>query len=121
GALRAVEKDQPDFIIVDIATPPMGGIKLCRNIRVTASNAIAIIMLGGDQEPQDRIKAIDAGVNDYIPRPFDVDELLSSIHEVARQREFSKDANKLRVCDIEIAGDFWLVWVRGVPVDLTRK
>lgn len=121
GALRAAEKDQPDFIIVDIATPPMGGIKLCRNIRVTASNTIAIIMLGGDQEPQDRIKAIDAGVNDYIPRPFDVDELLSSIHEVARQREFSKDENKLRVGDIEIARDFWMVWVRGVPVDLTRK
>lgn len=121
GALRTIEKDQPDFVIVDVATPPMGGIKLCRNIRVTASNTIAVIMLGGEQDPHDRIQAIDAGVNDYIARPFEVAELITSIQEIATHREFSKDENKLRVGDIEIARDYWMVWVRGVPVDLTRK
>jgi len=121
GALRTIEKDQPDFVIVDVATPPMGGIKLCRNIRVTASNTIAVIMLGGEQDPHDRIQAIDAGVNDYIARPFEVAELITSIQEIATHREFSKDENKLRVGDIEIARDYRMVWVRGVPVDLTRK
>jgi|SRR5690606_28398220 len=121
GALRAIEKEQPDFVMLDVTTPPMGGIKLCRGIRVTASNNISIIMLGGEQDPRDRVQAIDAGVNDYISRPFEVSDLLRSIHEVARQREFSKDENKLRVGDIEIARDYWMVWVRGTPVDLTRK
>jgi len=121
GAIRAIDKEQPDFVVLDVATPPMGGVKLCRNIRVTASNTISIIMLGGQQDPQNRIQAIDAGVNDYIASPFEIDELLTSIQEIARQREFSKDENKLKVGDIEIAKDYWMVWVRGVPVDLTRK
>lgn len=121
GAIRIVDKDKPDFVVVDVATPPMGGIKLCRNIRVTTGHTTSIIMLGGQHDPQDRIQAIDAGVNDYISRPFELGELLASISELGRQRERNKDENKLTVGDIEIARDYWMVWVGGVPVDLTRK
>ena len=75
-ALRSLELQPPDLVLLDIAMPGMNGIELCRQIRahpITAGIPILFVTVSGDL--QSKVAAFDAGADDYLVKPFDLQEL----------------------------------------------
>ncbi len=78
--------DDYDAIILDIMMPKMDGIEVLRRLR-SDGNHVPIMMLTAKAEKDDRIIGFDAGADDYLPKPFDTDELLSRVRAILRRRE----------------------------------
>jgi two-component system KDP operon response regulator KdpE len=118
-ALELMRKERPDLILLDVNMPGMGGLETCREIR-RASDA-PIIMLTVRNAERDKVAALDAGADDYVVKPFGIEELLARIR--AALRRFSPaDAMPAFVSkDLTIDFESRLVNVRGNPVHLTPK
>ena len=82
-ALDAVRKQRFDLILLDMNMPGMGGLETCREIR--ASSEVAIIMLTVRGAEPDKVKALDAGADDYVTKPFGMPELLARIRAALRR------------------------------------
>lgn len=86
-ALEAAFKEKPDLIITDATMPKMDGFELTRQIRSRLETAvIPVIMLTARQDKDSELKGIDAGADDYITKPFDVDKLISRVKMVLRRK-----------------------------------
>ena len=81
--------DDYDAIILDVMMPKMDGIEVLRRIRADG-NKTPVMMLTAKAEKNDRITGFDTGADDYLPKPFDTDELLSRLRAILRRREESK-------------------------------
>ena len=85
-ALRSVQEDVPDLILLDWMLPLMSGIEVCRQLRrQTATANVPIIMLTARGEEGDRIRGLDAGADDYVSKPFSPTELVARIRAVLRR------------------------------------
>lgn len=82
-ALEALRKERPDLVLLDMNMPGMGGIETCREIR-GASDA-PIIMLTVRNAERDKVAALDAGADDYVVKPFGIEELLARIRAALRR------------------------------------
>jgi two-component system, OmpR family, KDP operon response regulator KdpE len=111
----------PDLVITDLSMPEMSGIELCRKLRKTSQ--IPIIVLSVKGEERTKVEALDAGADDYITKPFGIDELLARIRAALRRAP----TGKTEVETLFEAGDFRInaethqVFVRGSEVHLTPK
>ena len=86
GLIRSRTEPLPDLIILDWNLPDFSGIDICQRIR--ASGVITpILMLTGHDEITDRVKALDAGVDDYLIKPFSIDELMARLRAMHRRAE----------------------------------
>ncbi|WP_156758281.1 response regulator transcription factor [Actinokineospora pegani] len=111
-----------DVILLDLGLPDVDGIVLCRQIRA-ASGEVAVIVVSARGEVDDRILGLRAGADDYLVKPYDVDELVARVHAVRRRRA---DRGPGPTGSAELAGvrvdfDRHEVTVDGVPVSLSRK
>jgi two-component system KDP operon response regulator KdpE len=118
-ALETLHRERPDLVLLDINMPGMGGLETCREIR--AAYDIPIIMLTVRNSERDKVNALDAGADDYVVKPFGMEELLARIRAALR-RAAPPDAIPAFVSD-ELTIDFATrsVTVRGRPVRLTPK
>lgn len=82
-ALESLRKERPDLVLLDMNMPGMGGIETCREIR-RASDA-PIIMLTVRNAERDKVAALDAGADDYVVKPFGIEELLARIRAALRR------------------------------------
>jgi DNA-binding response OmpR family regulator len=118
--LQVLAEERPAVIVLDRIIPPMGGISLTRKIRTMPEFAhTPIIMLSANENISDRILGLDAGADDYLISPFNMEELLARIK--ALQRRQSGKPRILRAGNIEMDLDRWAVTVNGRPVNLTIK
>jgi two-component system KDP operon response regulator KdpE len=118
-ALEVMRKERPDLILLDVNIPGMGGLEACREIR-RASDA-PIIMLTVRNAERDKVAALDAGADDYVVKPFGIEELLARIRAALR-RYSPADAIPAYVSkDLTIDFESRLVNVRGAAVHLTPK
>ena len=83
GALRAAAAHPPDLIVLDLGLPDMDGAEVIRGVR--GWSPVPIIVLSGRAEGGDKVAALDAGADDYVTKPFGVDELLARIRAVTRR------------------------------------
>ena len=74
AGLNVLEDWRPDLVITDLAMPGMDGIELCRRVR--AASNLPIILLSVQENVESKIRALDAGADDYVTKPFSIDELL---------------------------------------------
>jgi len=85
-ALASVKKFAPDLILLDIMIPGMSGFKICRALKERDRFApIPVIMLSGKKDESDKVSALDAGADDYIVKPFSINELDARIRAVLRR------------------------------------
>ena len=82
-ALKLVEREAPDLMVLDIIMPRMDGFETCRRLREWSS--IPIIMLSAKDEEQDKVKCLENGADDYITKPFGSSELVARIKAVLRR------------------------------------
>jgi two-component system KDP operon response regulator KdpE len=83
AALRAAAEHPPDLVVLDLGLPDMDGADVIRGLR--GFSTVPIIVLSGRAEGGDKVGALDAGADDYVTKPFGVDELLARIRAVTRR------------------------------------
>ena len=84
-ALRALEIELPDLLILDITMPKMDGFEVCRQLREWSQ--IPIIMLSARGDETDKVKCLDLGADDYVTKPFSTNELMARVRSVLRRSE----------------------------------
>jgi len=103
-ALKLHEKEKPHLILLDIMIPQMSGYDVCREIR-KIDTAVPILMLTAKGQEVDKVVGLELGADDYIVKPFGVNELLARIRAVLRRvhtKPPSKDDNPIHFADIHI-------------------
>ncbi len=124
GLDTAVEKD-PDLLILDLMLPEMSGIEVCRRLRHTSD--LPIIMLTAKDDVSDKVMGLDMGADDYVTKPFAIEELLARIRVALKKRRVrdtlkeTRDDHILTVGTVSIDTASWQVRVSGEPVSLTKK
>ncbi len=83
-ALTAAEQFSPDLVVLDLGLPRLDGIEVCRRLR--AESDVPILILTARTETEDRVKGLDTGADDYLPKPFERSELLARIRALLRRR-----------------------------------
>lgn len=121
SALDLARDWSPDLIITDLSMPLMNGLELCRAIRRVSD--IPIIVLSVKGEEKTKIAALDIGADDYITKPFSIDELLARIRAALRRAPSAASAieTKIQAGDFSIDLNAHQVFVRGAEVHLTPK
>ncbi|HEY0656847.1 MAG TPA: response regulator transcription factor [Pyrinomonadaceae bacterium] len=120
-ALDTFRDFHPDLIITDLSMPEMSGIELCREIRKTSK--IPIIVLSVKGEEKTKVAALDAGADDYVTKPFGMDELLARVRASFRRFTPNKEnkSSVLTAGDFEIDIDAHKVSIARKEVSLTPK
>jgi two-component system KDP operon response regulator KdpE len=111
----------PDLIVTDLSMPRMTGIELCRAVRERSQ--VPIIVLSVSENEKSKIDALDAGADDYVTKPFSVNELLARVRANLRRVAVTKEesAEPLEDGDFYITPQARLVRVRGIEIHLTPK
>jgi two-component system KDP operon response regulator KdpE len=82
-ALRQVRAERPDLVILDLGLPDVDGVEVIRTLR--AWSPVPIVVLSGRADSKDKVDALDAGADDYVTKPFSVEELLARVRAVTRR------------------------------------
>ncbi len=117
--IELVRKDKPDLILLDVNMPGMGGLEACREIR-RGSNA-PIIMLTVRNAERDKVAALDAGADDYVVKPFGIEELLARVRAALRRHGTGEALVPFETKDLTIDSESRTVMARGEDVHLTPK
>ncbi|MGH2613609.1 MAG: response regulator transcription factor [Thermomicrobiales bacterium] len=83
-ALAAVVEHDPDAVVLDLAMPFLDGLGVCRALRATG-DSVPVMMLTAHDRPHERVDGLDAGADDYLGKPFDVDELRARVRALVRR------------------------------------
>jgi len=118
-ALESFRKERPDLVLLDVNMPGMGGIEACREIR-RISDA-PIIMLTVRNAELDKVSALDAGADDYVVKPFGIEELLARIRAALRRYAPGEAMPPFVSKDLTIDFEAREIVVRGQAVHLTPK
>ncbi|MGX2995622.1 response regulator transcription factor [Streptomyces sp. JNUCC 64] len=124
-ALERVAATRPGLIILDIQMPRMDGLTAARRIRA-AGNRVPILMLTARDTVGDRVTGLDAGADDYLVKPFELDELFARVRALMRRGSYAASAGQAEEGDVLSFGDLRMdlatreVRRAGRPVVLTR-
>jgi two-component system response regulator MprA len=108
----------PDAVVLDVLMPGIDGIEVCRYIRRTGSS-LPVLMLTARDAVGDRVAGLDAGADDYVVKPFALEELLARVRALLRRATPGPD-EVLRFADLELSPSRREVRRAGEPVELTR-
>jgi len=120
-ALQKLRTDSPDLILLDLNMPGIGGLETCRAIRETSD--IPVIVLSVRNTERDKVQALDAGADDYVTKPFGIQELLARIRAAMRRMPVSGDSDAPLMLGEELEIDFATrrVTLNGKSARLTPK
>jgi two-component system response regulator MprA len=116
GRLRSGE--EPDAVLLDVLMPGLDGLEVCRTLRREGSG-VPILMLTARAEVSDRVAGLDAGADDYLLKPFALEELLARLRALLR-RSGDGGAEPLRFAGLELDPTTREVRRDGAPIELTR-
>jgi DNA-binding response OmpR family regulator len=120
-ALMRALSDEYDLLIVDWMLPDLSGVQLVKRLRAAEVGTPAIMLTARDQV-EDRVEGLDAGADDYLPKPFAFPELLARVRALTRRpRGEEKDGTILGAGDVTLDPVRHVVRHRGETVDLTAK
>ena len=121
-AIHLFEAESPDLVILDISMPGLSGFQVLRRLRLTSE--IPVIMLSARIDPIDKVESLQLGADDYITKPFEIEEMTARIEAVLRRRGTSTRVSKeVDFNDGRLLIDFikHKVMVDGKEVELTPK
>lgn len=117
GLQRALA-NPPDVVVLDVMMPGLDGIEVCRRLR--AGGDVPILMLTAKDEVADRVKGLESGADDYLVKPFALEELVARLRALLRRR-VPDDSNVVRVGDLKVDLASREVWRGDREVELTAK
>ena len=126
AALAAIRDARPDMAIVDVMMPNIDGLTLCRVLR-SEHDRLPVLMLTARTETHDRVAGLDAGADDYLPKPFDLAELMARVRALLRRSRpdessaaTSGTATVLQVADLRVDPAARRVWRGDDEVELSK-
>jgi two-component system, OmpR family, response regulator ArlR len=120
SGLKHVEEFVPDIVLLDVMLPEINGIEVCRRIRLFSG--VPIIMITARSEVTDKVMGLDIGANDYITKPFAIEELLARIRVWLRKADGDAKAGKqLSIADLIMDTSRHQVSRNGQIIALTKK
>jgi DNA-binding response OmpR family regulator len=115
-----------DAIVLDVMLPDIDGFTLCERIR-GAGNYTPVLMLTARNDPEDRVRGLEAGADDYLAKPFELPELLARVRSILRRRRWDRREERnggpravVTIGEVRVDFESHDVSVRGEPVKLTR-
>jgi DNA-binding response OmpR family regulator len=118
-AVRLLDGDDPDLLILDVMLPGKDGFELCRDIRT--KSGMPILMLTAKTDTVDVVVGLESGADDYVTKPFVTKELVARIRALLRRTRSTETVpRRIVVGDLEIVPDAATVTKRGQPVHLTK-
>jgi len=119
--LEKINNENYDLILLDLMLPGIGGIDLCRKIR--KSSDIPIIMVTARDGISGKVKGLDTGADDYITKPFAIEELLARIRSLLRRKDLKneKDGQIISIDNLKIDLDKYIVTRNSEKIELTKK
>ena len=119
AAREAIERSEPDLVVLDVMLPGTDGLELCRWIR--ARSELPVIMLTARGEEADRIVGLELGADDYVTKPFSLRELLARVRAVLRRPGPRQKFAEFAFDDVRVRSRSRQVFKAGREVRLTRK
>ncbi|HWT03914.1 MAG TPA: response regulator transcription factor [Pyrinomonadaceae bacterium] len=123
SALETVNDWRPDLVVTDLAMPNLDGLQLCRRLREVSQIPIIVLSVRGEEKT--KVEALDAGVDDYVTKPFGMDELLARVRAQLRRATMAPlseaSSTVLEMGDFRVDLESRSVFVRGAEVHLTPK
>ncbi|MFI6581659.1 response regulator transcription factor [Embleya sp. NPDC050493] len=123
AALTAIAGDEPDLVLLDVLMPRMDGLTACRRLRARG-DTLPVLMLTARDAVGDRVTGLDAGADDYLVKPFELDELLARVRALLRRSAMSGPSeavdDALVFADLRMDTAARGVTRAGRPIDLTR-
>src|SRR6266568_1459923 len=113
-ALEQIEAHAPDLVLLDVMMPKMDGFTVCQRVREFSSVLIIIVTARGQDE--DKVRGLDLGADDYLTKPFSVDELLARVRSVLRRAQFSAERAQSRQTSTSI-GDLCIDYTQHRLLD----
>ncbi|MEY3677200.1 MAG: hypothetical protein RL351_427 [Actinomycetota bacterium] len=118
-AVHAAEKGEPDIILLDVMLPDMNGFSVTKKLRSMGINAPVLFLTARD-ETEDKITGLTVGGDDYMTKPFSLDEIVARINAILRRTKAAEvEESVLEVGEIKINQDAHDVFVNGTLVDLS--
>jgi two-component system OmpR family response regulator len=117
-AIDAVSRGAPDLIVLDVMLPDLDGFEVCRRLRSEGAR-IPVLFLTARDGTDDKVRGLTLGGDDYLVKPFSLDELVARIGAVLRRSGFSRTDATLRCADLEMDDDAHLVRRAGLEVSLS--
>ncbi|HEX6231164.1 MAG TPA: response regulator transcription factor [Actinomycetota bacterium] len=118
-AITAIERDRPDAVVLDVLMPVLDGFEACRRLR-EGGDRTPVLMLTARDAVGDRVEGLDAGADDYLVKPFALEELLARIRALLRRTATHADERPLRFADLSLDPVTHQVRRGDRPIELTR-
>jgi two-component system response regulator MprA len=117
---RLAREDQPDAVILDVLMPGVDGLEVCRTLRSQGSR-LPVLMLTARTQVEDRVEGLDAGADDYLTKPFALEELLARVRALLRRSgDDGASGDKLSFADLELDPGTREVTRGDERIELTR-
>lgn len=118
--LRAALEENVSLVVLDIMLPVLNGMEVCRRIRHASD--IPVIMLTAKDDTMDKVMGLDLGADDYMTKPFAIEELLARIRAILKRRGgAAAKGQHLTAGDLVIDAERYQVFFRKQPVELTKR
>ncbi|MDD4893107.1 MAG: response regulator transcription factor, partial [Candidatus Rickettsiella isopodorum] len=119
-ALSSIKTETFDVILLDLNLPGLPGLSVLREMRA-AGITMPVLILTARHAIEDRIKGLDSGADDYLTKPFDLDELSARIRALQRRFSSNRAAPLLTYRDIELDPSSFTVTLKGLAISLSRR
>jgi DNA-binding response OmpR family regulator len=119
AALSAVSDWDPHLVLLDLGLPTLDGIEVCRRIRTSTATPIVVLTARGSVP--DRVAGLDAGADDYIAKPFSLEELMARVRSTLRRARLRDEGDRLEVAGVVLDTRTRTVTRDGRPVELTPR
>jgi two-component system response regulator MprA len=119
AAIELIAQSVPDTVVLDVGLPDVDGLELCRRLR-TLGNRVPILMLTARAEVSDRVAGLDAGADDYLVKPFDVDELKARVRALLRRSSADGDPEGRSFAELRLDRARHGAWIGERFAELTR-
>ena len=120
-ALEVLRAEPADVVVLDVMMPIVDGLTACRVLR-SEKNRVPILLLTARTETSDRVAGLDAGADDYLPKPFALAELLARLRALLRRAQLddNSDASSFSVGDLRVDSAARRVWVGDGEIELSK-
>lgn len=119
NGLTMARDNSPDLVILDWMMPGLDGLEVCRRLR--AAGDVSILMLTAKDDVRDRVRGLDAGADDYLVKPFAIDELIARVRALMRRSSPVSQPEILRFADLTLDTGTHRAYRHDTPIDLTAK
>ncbi len=121
-AFVKMRSGEPDLVLLDVMLPDIDGFEVCRRLREMKKRPFPILMLSAKSALTDKVKGLDCGADDYITKPFDIEELLARVRaSMRRVGEFTPEEEQIIIGDLCLDTTARQAWRADKLLELTKK